>query len=94
MLGYCPFTGSVTRNMKYIESPWTDPYYNLALEEYVFEKLDRNSDWLILWQNENTVVIGRNQNPWNDCRTTLLSQEGGHFSQRLFSGDAVFHDTH
>lgn len=66
--------------MKFIESPWTDPYYNLALEEYVFEKLDRCEDWLILWQNYNTIVIGKYQNTYrrNQCR---LCQRAWHLGR-------------
>jgi len=52
---------SEEEQMIYIESDSTDPYYNLALEEFVFEKLDRSRSYFMLWQNENTIVVGKYQ---------------------------------
>ena len=82
-----------------VTSEINDPWYNLALEEFLMQKLIRavkeESDLcaiLYLWQNKDTVVIGRNQNAWAECSTAQLEAEGGKLARRTTGGGAVFHD--
>lgn len=78
--------------LTYIESTGVNPYKNLAMEEYLFSHCGEDEAILYLWQNQHTIVIGRNQNAWKECQISRIEEDGAVIARRLSGGGAVFHD--
>ena len=79
--------------MKFIKNDSKNPYFNLALEEYALKEIDIDEDFFILWQNENTVVIGRNQNTIEEVNDKYIKEHDVNVVRRMSGGGAVYHDS-
>lgn len=77
--------------MEYIVNDRIDPYFNLALEEYLFDS-ENEKVYFWLWQNDNTIVIGKNQNAFHEINSELVREDGVKVARRITGGGAVYHD--
>lgn len=75
----------------YLETGSFDPCFNLAFEEFVLCNRTEG-DYLLLWQNRNTVVVGRNQNTEEEINRPFVCRHRIHVVRRMTGGGAVYHD--
>ena len=78
--------------LSYLDIRSTDPSWNLALEQYVFDNLPRDRVWLMLWQNDNAIIIGKHQNTLAEINEAFVQAQGIRVVRRLSGGGAVYHD--
>jgi len=77
---------------KYVITNDINPYRNLATEQFLMNYVSEGMFLLFLWQNDNTVVIGRNQDAYKECLVEELRKDGGCVARRRSGGGAVYHD--
>ena len=78
--------------MYYIESTATDPRYNLALEQYAFDRFGLEHDIFMLWRNDNAIIVGKHQNTVAEINAPFVAEKGIRVVRRLSGGGAVYHD--
>jgi lipoate-protein ligase A len=69
-----------------------DPFWNIATEEHLFNSAKEDEETLFLWRNAASVILGRNQNPWKECRLDEMQTRGVELVRRHSGGGAVYHD--
>lgn len=80
------------KEMVFIDVTTTDPDHNLALEEYVFNQMSRDKEYLLLWQNDNAIIVGRHQNTLAEIDSHYVQEKGIRVVRRMSGGGAVYHD--
>jgi lipoate---protein ligase len=78
--------------MRVIFNDSTNPYFNLAWEEYIFKHIACHEDILLIWQNSLSVVIGRNQNVWEEVNLGFANEHHIPVIRRISGGGAVYND--
>lgn len=78
--------------MIYVISKSNKPQYNIALEEYCFNKLRHHDKVFMLWINEPSIIVGKHQNTLEEINTAYVREHGIHVVRRISGGGAVYHD--
>ena len=78
--------------LSYLILDGTDPARNLAAEQHVFDALPRDRAYLMLWQNDRAVIVGKYQNTLAEINKPYVDAQGIRVVRRLSGGGAVYHD--
>ncbi|MBR6917468.1 MAG: lipoate--protein ligase [Clostridia bacterium] len=76
--------------MRAIFNTSTDPYFNIASDEYILRY--SKDDVFMIWRNAPAVIIGKNQNAWAEVNIPFVTKENIPVVRRVTGGGAVFHD--
>lgn len=68
----------------------TNAYYCLAAEEYLLKNF--SEDIFMLWQSEDTVVVGKHQNAMAEINYPFIRENNITVARRISGGGTVFHD--
>ncbi len=68
----------------------TDPYFNLAAEEYLLK--NSTGEYFMLWRNEPSIVVGKHQNALAEIDLNYARDKGFKVARRVSGGGTVFHD--
>ncbi|GHA45445.1 lipoate--protein ligase [Salinimicrobium marinum] len=68
----------------------TDPYFNIATDEFIFKHL--KEDCFMLWRNDNAIIVGKHQNTQAEINADYVKEKGIKVVRRLSGGGAVYHD--
>ena len=80
------------KSMRYLINNSTDPYFNLAFDEYCLENIHSVEPYFFLWRNRPAVIIGLNQNAYGEVNLEYLNANGITLARRVTGGGAVYHD--
>ena len=79
-------------NWSFLNLYTTNPAWNLAAEQYVFDCLSKERSYVILWQNDRSVIIGKYQNTLAEINQSYIEKHGIQVVRRLSGRGAVYHD--
>lgn len=76
--------------MYFLKSTSTNPYFNIATEEYLLKNY--NDDFFLLYVNEPSIIVGKHQNTIAEINVPFVFEHNIKVVRRLSGGGTVFHD--
>lgn len=68
----------------------TDPYFNVATDEYILKHVDE--DCFMLWRNDKAIIVGQYQNTLAEINYDYVKAQQIAVVRRISGGGAVYHD--
>jgi lipoate-protein ligase A len=76
--------------MLYVIRESTEPYFNIAAEEYFLKYFEE--EIFMLWQNDPCIIVGKHQNTLAEINIEYVEKHNIPVIRRITGGGTVFHD--